>query len=163
MDDILGRLYRQESRRVFSTLVRLLGSFDAAEDALHDAFFAASEQWPVQGVPDNPVAWLVSAGRFKAIDRIRRDRRFVSSEDAAEQVESVADEAFGWEHRWDERQAIEDDRLRLVFTCCHPARNWASLFATLCPRVSFLARPRTHTVGHYVELSIMNVMHRSQL
>ena len=86
MDDTLGILYRRESRRVFSTLVRLLGSFDAAEDALHDAFIAASEQWPVQGVPDNPVAWLVSAGRFKAIDRIRRDRRFVSSEDAAEHV-----------------------------------------------------------------------------
>jgi RNA polymerase sigma-70 factor, ECF subfamily len=82
MDDTLGTLYRQESRRVFSTLVRLLGSFDAAEDALHDAFIAASEQWPSQGVPANPVAWLVSAGRFKAIDRIRRDRRFVSSEEA---------------------------------------------------------------------------------
>jgi RNA polymerase sigma-70 factor (ECF subfamily) len=121
MDDTLGILYRRESRRVFSTLVRLLGSFDAAEDALHDAFIAASEQWPVQGVPDNPVAWLVSAGRFKAIDRIRRDRRFVSSEDAAEHVEAVADEAPGWEQRRDEREAIEDDRLRLVFTCCHPS------------------------------------------
>ena len=121
MDDTLGILYRRESRRVFSTLVRLLGSFDAAEDALHDAFIAASEQWPVQGVPDNPVAWLVSAGRFKAIDRIRRDRRFVSSEDAAEHVEAVADDAPGWEQRWDEREAIEDDRLRLIFTCCHPS------------------------------------------
>jgi RNA polymerase sigma-70 factor, ECF subfamily len=121
MDDIVARLYRQDSRRVFSTLVRLLGSFDAAEDALHDAFVAASEQWPGQGVPDNPVAWLVSAGRFKAIDRIRRDRRFVSSEEVAEQVETVADTAPGWEQRWDEREAIEDDRLRLVFTCCHPS------------------------------------------
>jgi len=121
MDDIVATLYRQESRRVFSTLVRLLGSFDLAEDALHDAFIAASEQWPGQGVPANPVAWLVSAGRFKAIDRIRRDRRFVASEDAAELVETVADEAPGWEQRWDEREAIEDDRLRLVFTCCHPS------------------------------------------
>ena len=121
MDDIVAQLYRRESRRVFSTLVRLLGSFDAAEDALHDAFVAAAEQWPRHGVPDNPVAWLVSAGRFKAIDGIRRDRRFVSSQEASEQVESVADDAPGWEQRWDEREAIEDDRLRLVFTCCHPS------------------------------------------
>ncbi len=121
MDDIVATLYRQESRRVFSTLVRLLGRFDLAEDALHDAFIAASEQWPGQGVPANPVAWLVSAGRFKAIDRIRRERRFVASDEAIEQGEAVADDAPGWEQRWDERAAIEDDRLRLVFTCCHPS------------------------------------------
>ena len=121
MNDIVTALYQQESRRVFSTLVRLLGSFDAAEDALHDAFIAASEQWPSKGVPANPVAWLVSAGRFKAIDRMRRDKRFVASDDAAELIESVADDAPGWEQRWDEREAIEDDRLRLVFTCCHPS------------------------------------------
>ena len=118
MDDTVARIYRQESRRVFSTLVRLLGSFEAAEDALHDAFIAAAEQWPARGVPANPVAWLVSAGRFKAIDRIRRNRRFVASD---ELVEAVADDAPGWEQRWDERAAIEDDRLRLVFTCCHPS------------------------------------------
>ncbi|MES2187335.1 MAG: DUF6596 domain-containing protein [Pseudomonadota bacterium] len=117
----LARLYREDSRRVFATLVRLLGSFDAAEDALHDAFLAASEQWPRQGVPANPVAWLVSAGRFKAIDRLRRDRSSVPLDDVAEQVEAVADQAPGWEQRWDERDAIEDDRLRLIFTCCHPS------------------------------------------
>lgn len=121
MRDLIATLYQEESRRVFSTLVRLLGSFDAAEDALHDAFIAAAEQWPQQGVPSNPVAWLISAGRFKAIDRIRRDKRFVSSEDASEEVEIIADDAPGWEQRWDERKAIEDDRLRLVFTCCHPS------------------------------------------
>ena len=121
MDEILATVYRQESRKVFSTLVRLLGSFDLAEDALHDAFVAASEQWPERGVPANPAAWLVSAGRFRAIDRIRRDRRFVPFDDAVEQAEAVADEAKGWEERWDEREAIEDDRLRLVFTCCHPS------------------------------------------
>lgn len=121
MRDLIATLYQEESRRVFSTLVRLLGSFDAAEDALHDAFIAAAEQWPKQGVPSNPVAWLISAGRFKAIDRIRRDRRFVSPGDASEEVETVADHAPGWEQRWDEREAIEDDRLRLVFTCCHPS------------------------------------------
>ena len=120
MNDIVATLYRQESRRVFSTLVRLLGSFDLAEDALHDAFIAASEQWPSQGVPANPVAWLVSTGRFKAIDRIRRERRFVPSDDASELAEAMADDTPGWEQRWDERGAIEDDRLRLVFTCCHP-------------------------------------------
>ena len=118
MNNLVASLYRQESRRVFSTLLRLLGSFDAAEDALHDAFIAAAEQWPEQGVPAKPVAWLISAGRFKAIDRIRRNRRFVASD--VEQIEAVADEAPGWEQRWDARDAIEDDRLRLVFTCCHP-------------------------------------------
>jgi RNA polymerase sigma-70 factor, ECF subfamily len=121
MSDIVAALYQQESRRVFSTLVRLLGSFDLAEDALHDAFIAAAEQWPNQGLPANPVAWLVSAGRFKAIDRLRRDKRFVSTQAPAEQAETVADDTPGWEQQWDEREAIEDDRLRLVFTCCHPS------------------------------------------
>ena len=121
MDDFMATLYRQEGRRVFSTLVRLLGSFDLAEDALHDAFIAASAQWPAQGVPANPVAWLVSAGRFRAIDRIRRERRFVAVDDDDGQTEALADPAPGWEERWDARDAIEDDRLRLVFTCCHPS------------------------------------------
>jgi RNA polymerase sigma-70 factor (ECF subfamily) len=121
MDDALAALYRNDSRRVFSTLVRLLGSFDLAEDALHDAFVAASERWPAEGVPANPVAWLVSAGRFRAIDRLRRERRFVPFDDAAEQAEAAVDPSPGWEERWDARDAIEDDRLRLVFTCCHPS------------------------------------------
>ena len=121
MDDTVATLYRQEGRRVFATLVRLLGSFDVAEDALHDAFIAAAEQWPSQGVPANPVAWLVSTARFKAIDRIRREKRFVASDEGAELVEAVADETPGWEQRFDEREAIEDDRLRLIFTCCHPS------------------------------------------
>lgn len=121
MNDIIAALYRQENRRVFSTLVRLLGSFDAAEEALHDAFVAATEQWPTQGVPANPVAWLVSTGRFKGVDRIRRSKRFVGWEEAGEQVEAVADEAPGWEQRIDQSQEIEDDRLRLAFTCCHPS------------------------------------------
>ena len=121
MDDLVANLYRRESRRVFSTLVRLLGSFDLAEDALHDAFVAAAEQWPAQGVPANPAAWLVSTGRFRAIDRIRRDRRFVAMDDAAEHVDAAADTAPGWEERQDAIDAIEDDRLRLVFTCCHPS------------------------------------------
>jgi len=110
-------IYRTESRRVFATLVRLLGDFDLAEEALHDAFHAALEQWPRDGVPANPRAWLVSAGRFKAIDAIRRRSRFDSMEDVGDQVDAVIDEA---PQPWD-REAIEDDRLRLIFTCCHPA------------------------------------------
>jgi RNA polymerase sigma-70 factor (ECF subfamily) len=109
-------IYRTESRRVFATLIRLLGDFDLAEEALHDAFRAALEQWPRDGVPANPRAWLVSAGRFKAIDGIRRRARFDSIEDMAEQVDSIADEAADCDY-----EGIEDDRLRLVFTCCHPA------------------------------------------
>ncbi len=114
-------IYRQDSRRIFSILVRLLGSMDAAEEALHDAFVIAAEQWPDTGVPQNPLAWLVSAGRFKAIDKMRRNARFVAWDDAAEQAEAVPDTAAGWEQQWDERDGIEDDRLRLVFTCCHPS------------------------------------------
>lgn len=121
MNEIVEQLYRQEGRRVFSTLVRLLGSFDLAEEALHDAFVAAAEQWPVQGLPSNPVAWLVSTGRFKAIDRLRRDRRFVPWDEAADQADSLASDAPGWEETADAASAIEDDRLRLVFTCCHPS------------------------------------------
>ena len=109
-------VYRAESRRVFATLIRLLGDFDLAEEALHDAFRAALEQWPRDGVPANPRAWLVSAGRFKAIDGIRRRARFDSIEDVAEQVDAVADDTVPWDD-----EGIEDDRLRLVFTCCHPA------------------------------------------
>src|SRR6266404_3949906 len=110
-------IYRAESRRVFATLVRLLGDFDLAEEALHDAFRAALEQWPRDGVPANPRAWLVSAGRFKAIDGIRRRARFDAIDDVAEQVEAVIDDA----PLPGDNEGIEDDRLRLIFTCCHPA------------------------------------------
>src|SRR2546425_3031657 len=105
-------LYRAESRRVFATLVRLLGDFDLAEEALHEAFRAALEQWPSEGVPANPRAWLVSAGRFKAIDAIRRRARFDPLEE--EHAETISVEN-------NEPDEIEDDRLRLIFTCCHPA------------------------------------------
>jgi RNA polymerase sigma-70 factor (ECF subfamily) len=105
-------VYRSESRRVFATLVRLLGDFDLAEEALADAFRAALEQWPREGLPANPRAWLVSAGRFKAIDAIRRQARFSNLED--EQLEQIPAEEV-------QAEQIEDDRLRLIFTCCHPA------------------------------------------
>ncbi len=113
--DVVSAIYGAESRRVFATLIRLLGDFDLAEEALHDAFRAALEQWPRDGVPANPRAWLVSAGRFKAIDGIRRRSRFDSMEDVAEQVDAVIDETAPWDS-----EVIEDDRLRLIFTCCHP-------------------------------------------
>lgn len=109
---LLAQLYRDESRRVLATLIRLLGDFDLAEEALHDAFRAALEQWPQTGVPTNPRAWLVSAGRFKAIDTLRRQRRFQPLDEHFDLV----DEAPA-----DGGELFEDDRLRLIFTCCHPA------------------------------------------
>jgi RNA polymerase sigma-70 factor (ECF subfamily) len=108
-------LYRSESRRVFATLVRLLGDLDLAEEALHEAFRAALEQWPRDGVPANPRAWLVSAGRFKAIDGIRRSARFDALDEEAESI-AGNDDPEAWA-----ADEIEDDRLRLIFTCCHPA------------------------------------------
>ena len=113
----VGEVYRSESRRVFATLVRLLGDFDLAEDALHNAFAAALEQWPSAGVPDNPRAWLVSAGRFKAIDTLRRRDRFDAAlTELADRLDYEAgDPAIA------DQGGVEDDRLRLIFTCCHPA------------------------------------------
>ncbi len=110
---LFDALYREHSRAVLATLIRLLGDFDLAEEALHEAFRAALEQWPRSGTPDNPRAWLVSTGRFKIIDGLRRQKRFESLDlDRHEVVvEATADD----------RQAVEDDRLRLIFTCCHPA------------------------------------------
>jgi RNA polymerase sigma-70 factor (ECF subfamily) len=117
MRDVVDEVYRVESRRVFATLIRLLGDFDLAEDALHDAFAAALQQWSKDGVPANPRAWLVSAGRFKAIDTMRRRARFDASlATLAEQLDNETDE-----FERSEEEGIEDDRLRLIFTCCHPA------------------------------------------
>jgi len=110
-------IYRSESRRVLATLIRLLGDFDLAEEALHDAFAAAVEQWPREGTPANPRAWLVSTGRFKAIDAMRRRVRFDASEaELAERLEAETARTMPGA-----AQDIEDDRLRLIFTCCHPA------------------------------------------
>ncbi|MGJ7603167.1 RNA polymerase sigma factor [Variovorax sp. LT1R20] len=116
--DAIDAIYRTESRRIFATLVRLLGDFDLAEEALHDAFRSALEQWPRDGVPANPRAWLVSAGRFKSIDGVRRQARFTAWDDAAEHTAGLADPAPAWD---DATEDLEDDRLRLVFSCCHPA------------------------------------------
>jgi RNA polymerase sigma-70 factor (ECF subfamily) len=116
MHERVDALYRVESRRVLATLIRLLGDFDLAEEALHEAFRAAMEQWPRDGVPANPRAWLVSTGRFKAIDGMRRLARFESLDDFPEPVAAAINDAAALED-----ESVEDDRLRLIFTCCHPA------------------------------------------
>ncbi|HUI31187.1 MAG TPA: RNA polymerase sigma factor [Candidatus Acidoferrales bacterium] len=114
---LIDDLYRTESRRVLATLIRLLGDFELAEDAMHEAFSAAMEQWQKDGIPKSPRAWLVSAGRFKAIDQIRRRAKFETPfEPLAEQLA----DSLGVDEEFDDDK-IEDDRLRLVFTCCHPA------------------------------------------
>jgi RNA polymerase sigma-70 factor (ECF subfamily) len=115
--ETVNAVYVSDSRTVLATLIRLLGDFDIAEEALHDAFRAALEQWPRDGVPANPRAWLVSAGRFKAIDGIRRRSRF----DSLDEVGDAADLAVVDADAWADEESVEDDRLRLIFTCCHPA------------------------------------------
>lgn len=111
----VAQVYREQSRRILATLIRLLGDFDLAEEALHEAFFVAVERWHSDGVPDNPQAWLVSVGRFKAIDALRRRARFAASQAALlSQLEHLEQDDWCAED-------VQDDRLRLIFTCCHPA------------------------------------------
>jgi len=153
--EMVDSIYRTESRRVLATLIRLLGDFDLAEEALHDAFTAALERWPAEGVPDNPRAWLVSTGRFKAIDVLRRRSRFdkscaalAASLDAAAMPATTAGPA-GINDAGD----LEDDRLRLIFTCCHPALSADAQVALTLREVcgltteeigrAFLTDPRT--------------------
>ncbi len=109
------QVYREDSRRILATLIRLLGDFDLAEEALHEAFFVAVERWQRDGVPDNPRTWLVSTGRFKAIDVLRRRARFAASRPLLIAQAEALEQAD-----WSEED-VEDDRLRLIFTCCHPA------------------------------------------
>ncbi len=137
----LEAVYRRDGRRIFATLVRLLGSFELAEDAEHDAFIAAAEQWLRDGVPANPVAWLVSVGRFKAIDRLRRASRFTSIEDHADSIEQIPDPAAGQ----GEQETIGDDRLRLIFTCCHPSLSEEARIALTLREVCGLA---TEEIAH---------------
>ena len=115
--ETVGAVYRSESRRVLATLIRLLDDFELAEEALHDAFAAAIQQWPKDGIPDNPRAWLVTTGRFKAIDSMRRRARFDASVgELARRLDAESTAAAEWEE-----PGVEDDRLRLIFICCHPA------------------------------------------
>ena len=122
--DVVDGIYRDESRRVLATLIRLLGDFDRAEEALHDAFEAALRTWPRDGVPNNPRSWLISAGRFRAIDRIRRRSKLDDSRAEAEiihQMNLETPDGADWADSLDDDSGLVDDRLRLIFTCCHPA------------------------------------------
>jgi len=120
--DRIDELYRSDSRRVLATLIRLLGDFDRAEEALHDAFAAALDTWPREGMPDSPRAWLVSTGRFKAIDRLRRAARFDAVVGELATQTDPAVQPTG-ESPLEDDSELADDRLRLIFTCCHPALN----------------------------------------
>jgi RNA polymerase sigma-70 factor, ECF subfamily len=150
MQDVVDEIYRTESRRVLATLIRLLGDFDLAEDALQDAFAAAMRQWSAEGVPANPRAWLVSTGRFKAIDSLRRRARFDRS------LPALAEDREGYDEfdaALEDDEHIEDDRLRLIFTCCHPALAPEARIALTLREVcgltteeiasAFLAKPAT--------------------
>ena len=117
IQDTVNAVYVADSRRVLATLIRLLGDFDVAEEAMHDAFRAALEQWPREGVPSNPRAWLVSTGRFKAIDGLRRRARFESLDTPGASADVPVHDTTAWA----DDESVEDDRLRLIFTCCHPA------------------------------------------
>jgi RNA polymerase sigma-70 factor (ECF subfamily) len=134
-------IYRRDSRQVFATLVRVLGGFELAEDALHNAFVAAAERWPREGTPKNPIAWLVSVGRFKAIDQLRRAQRMTPWSEAAEHAETIVDESPAP----DEREAVEDDRLRLIFTCCHPSLSDEACIALTLREVCGLT---TEAIAH---------------
>jgi RNA polymerase sigma-70 factor (ECF subfamily) len=116
--ELLDSLYRADSGRILATLIRLLGDFDLAEEAMHEAFAAALSVWPTSGVPDNPRPWLISTGRFKAIDTLRRRARFDASQD--ELVRYLEAQSSSAETS-NEADSLEDDRLRLIFTCCHPS------------------------------------------
>jgi len=145
----ISAIYHRESRRVLATLIRLLRDFDLAEEALHDAFMAALAQWPGAGVPNNPRAWLVSAGRFKAIDHLRRRALFNKSlTGIAEELEASVSDSEDWLN-----ESIDDDQLKLIFTCCHPGISQEAQLALTLREIcgltteeiarAFLATPST--------------------
>lgn len=141
--EMVDRIYRSDSRRVLATLIRLLGDFDLAEEALHDAFAAAVERWPEDGVPANPRAWLVSTGRFKAIDAIRRRARFDASlGELAGRLDADTPDPVGL---LEDGEGVPDDRLRLIFTCCHPALSPDAQIALTLREVCGLT---TEEIGH---------------
>ena len=146
-------VYRADSRRVLATLIRLLGGFDLAEEALHDAFMAAVEQWPRDGIPANPRAWLVSTGRFKTINAMRTRARFDASlTEIAERLEAASRETGGRDE-----ESVEDDRLRLIFTCCHPALTPDSQIALTLREVCGLT---TEEIAHAFFTSASTVAQR---
>ena len=120
--ELLDSLYRVDSRRILATLIRLLGDFDLAEEAMHEAFAAALSLWPARGVPDNPRPWLISTARFKAIDTLRRRAKFDASQDElVRYLEAQSSSAESSNEEDGLEDSLEDDRLRLIFTCCHPS------------------------------------------
>src|SRR6476620_7702404 len=122
--ELLDSLYRADSRRILATLIRLLGDFDLAEEAMHEAFATALSTWPQSGVPGNPRPWLISTARFKAIDTLRRRARFDASQDELVrylEAQLSSPEGSNTEVKSGEEDHLEDDRLRLIFTCCHPS------------------------------------------
>ena len=153
MRERIDEIYRSDSRRVLATLIRLLGDFDRAEEAMHDAFAAALEAWTADGVPANPRAWLVSTGRFKAIDRLRRSARFDAAVAAmANEIEASFPPDFE-----DEGAEVEDDRLRLIFTCCHPALGADARIALTLREVCGL---ETEQIAHAFLTSPPTLAHR---
>lgn len=120
MQDVIDKLYREDFRKIYATLIRLIGDFDLAEDALQEAFTIAIAQWPSTGIPERPAAWLVSTARFKAIDRLRKQQRMTQADDLLFDAQT-ADPASNPDSRLESLEMIEDDQLRLIFTCCHPA------------------------------------------
>jgi len=118
---VVDRLFRDEAGRAVATLIRVLGDFDLAEEAVQEAFVVALEKWPLSGVPDNPGAWITTTARNKAIDRIRRAKRFAEKQALLAQLAELQSEGAGTEGRSEEMSPVPDDRLRLIFTCCHPA------------------------------------------
>src|ERR1700683_2847787 len=155
--ELLDSLYRADSGRILATLIRLLGDFDLAEEAMHEAFAAALSLWPKHGVPDNPRPWLISTARFKAIDTLRRRARFDASQDELVrhlEAQSISAERSNKndEHSLEDDR-LEDDRLRLIFTCCHPSLAPEARVALTLREVcglttaevakAFLTRPRT--------------------
>jgi RNA polymerase sigma-70 factor, ECF subfamily len=145
VSDQLEEIYRRDSRRIFATLVRVLGSMELAEEALHDAFIVAAEKWPTDGVPANPSAWLVSTARFKAIDQLRRRRLFTPWHEAADHVENLAADRSP-----DEFVVVADDQLRLIFTCCHPSLAEEARIALTLREVTGLT---TEAIAHACLLS----------
>ena len=130
MENVVDRLFREESGRAVATLIRILGDFDLAEEAVQDAFVMALDRWPAEGIPRNPGAWITRTARNRAIDIVRRQRRFAEKRAILEELEALA--RPGEDDSEDDVSAIPDDRLRLVFTCCHPAlANEAQVALTL--------------------------------
>ncbi|MET0748215.1 MAG: sigma-70 family RNA polymerase sigma factor, partial [Rhizobium sp.] len=153
MAAVIDDLYRSQARRVLATLIRLLGDFDRAEEALHDAFAAAAQSWTMETIPANPLAWLVSAGRFRAIDRLRQRARFQAA--TGDIAASLYPE--GGQTETEDRQPLEDDMLRLIFICCHPVLPADAQMAMALREICGLT---TEEIAHAFLVSVPTVAQR---